>query len=160
MRNLISFAVFFLAVFIVAASGALFRPGSWYLGLRKPAWNPPAWIFAPVWTVLYGMIAVAGWRIWLVHTEKAVGLALAVYALQLLLNGLWSWLFFGLHKPAWALAEIVALLVSIITTIVTFERVDSIAAWLLVPYLVWVGFATVLNFELWRLNRRANAVEN
>ncbi len=152
MKNLLSLIVFLLAVFAVAASGAMFKPGEWYIALNKPAWNPPAWVFAPAWTILYGMIAVAGWRIWLAHGKSAVGLALAVFALQLILNALWSWLFFGLHQPAWALIDIVALLGAIITTTFLFGSVDVVAAWLLVPYIAWVTFAAVLNFTLWRLN--------
>jgi tryptophan-rich sensory protein len=152
MKNLLSLIVFLLAVFAVAASGAMFKPGEWYLALNKPAWNPPAWVFAPVWTILYGMIAVAGWRIWLVRGKAVVGLALAAYALQLLLNGVWSWLFFGLHQPGWALLDIVALLGAIIGTALLFRPLDAIAAWLLVPYIAWVAFAAFLNFTLWRLN--------
>lgn len=157
--ELISLAVFITAVFAVAASGALFRPGSWYQGLRKPAWHPPAWIFGPVWTVLYGMIAVAGWRVWLRHGEAAVGLALSLYAVQLVLNGLWSWLFFGLKRPAWALVDIAGLLGAIAATTVLFRPLDAIAAWLFVPYLLWVAFAACLNFMLWRLNRKSEFID-
>ena len=143
--------LFFLAItFAVASFGALFMPGPWYAALEKPAWTPPSWLFGPVWTVLYVMIAVAGWLVW--QRESRVGTPLVLWGAQLALNGVWSWLFFGLERPGLAALDIVVLLVLIATTALAFMRVSRVAALLLVPYLAWVGFATALNIAIWRLN--------
>ena len=142
-----------LAVCFVAASlGAVFMPGDWYATLKKPSWNPPAWIFGPVWTALYAMMAVAAWLVW-----KPAGFAarrgpLALFLAQLLLNAAWTPLFFGLHQPGFACAEIVLLWLAIAATLGAFRPLNHAAAWLLAPYLAWVSFAAALNFELWRLN--------
>jgi tryptophan-rich sensory protein len=126
--------------------------GGWYAGLNKPSFNPPNWIFAPVWTALYAMMAIAAWRVWRVAgLENAVG-ALTLFGVQLLLNFLWSMIFFGAHSLGYALAEIVILLVAIVATLLAFWRHDRIAGWLFVPYAAWVSFATVLNAAIWRLN--------
>ena len=126
--------------------------GTWYRTLQKPVFNPPDWVFAPVWTLLYLMIALAGWRVW-----RRVGLSgaragMVAYLAQLALNLAWSFLFFGDRMIGIALAEIVLLLVSIGFNAVLFWRIDRLAGWLLVPYAAWVAFACVLNFALWRLN--------
>ena len=127
-------------------------PGEWYASLNKPSWNPPAWIFGPVWTLLYTMMAVAAWLVWrrggfAVHRKP-----LACFLVQLALNAAWTPLFFGLHQPGWAFAEIVLLWLAIVATLAAFWRVHRPAAWLLVPYLAWVSFATFLNFTLWQMN--------
>lgn len=127
---------------------------NWYAGLQKPAFNPPNWVFAPVWTLLYAMMAVAAFLVWRsdIHTQwKAV--ALVAFAVQLGLNFLWSLIFFGRHQPFWALIEILALWVMIVVTMVLFFKLSGTASLLLVPYLAWVTFAAVLNYEIWRLNR-------
>jgi translocator protein len=134
--------------FAAALIGSRFPPGDWYASLQKPAWNPPSWLFGPVWTALYLGMAVAAWRVWRVGRA---GPALALHVLQLALNAAWSWLFFGLHRPDLAFAEILVLWAAILATTVAFFRKDSLAGWLLVPYLAWVGFAAFLNFTLWRL---------
>ncbi len=126
--------------------------GTWYRTLHKPDFNPPDWVFAPVWTLLYLMIALAGWRVW-----RRVGLSgaragMVAYLAQLALNLAWSFLFFGGRMIGIALAEIVLLLVAIGVNAVLFWRIDRLAGWLLVPYAAWVAFACVLNFALWRLN--------
>jgi tryptophan-rich sensory protein len=126
--------------------------GTWYRTLEKPAFNPPDWLFAPVWTLLYLMIALAGWRVW-----RRAGLAgnragMAAYAAQLALNLAWSFLFFGGRLIGVALAEILLLFVVICVNAVLFWRADRLAGWLLAPYAAWVAFASVLNFALWRLN--------
>ena len=136
--------------FGAAAVGARFRPGAWYAGLHKPAWNPPNRLFAPVWTLLYAVMAVAAWLVW-----RDVGLSreVALFVVQLALNAAWTWLFFGLKRPGLAFADIVALWLAILATLVAFWSVRPLAALLLVPYLAWVTFAAALNGALWRLNR-------
>jgi len=153
-----SLLVFIAMNFAAAFSGAFFRPGTWYRQLRKPSWQPPDWLFGPVWTVLYGMIAVAGWRVYETAGLDAGAVALAVYLVQLLLNAGWSALFFGLRRPDLALVEVVAFWGAILATVLVFYPIDALAAYLLLPYLAWVSFATVLNFTIWRLNpTRASA---
>lgn len=126
--------------------------GSWYQTLQKPVFNPPDWVFAPVWTLLYFMIALAGWRVWRRYGFARAGPALAVYAVQLALNLAWSFLFFGERLVGAALVEIALLLAAIGINAVLFFRLDRLAGWLLVPYAGWVAFACALNFALWRLN--------
>lgn len=144
-----------LVLFIVAVvgGGSLIgmgtAPGAWYASLEKPWFNPPGWIFGPVWTVLYVMIAVAGWRIWML---RRTGGAMTVWWVQLGLNFLWSPVFFSLQSPGWAIPVILALLAAIITFIRLAWDQDRLAAWLFVPYLAWVSFATLLNLSIWWLN--------
>jgi tryptophan-rich sensory protein len=127
---------------------------TWYPTLVKPSFNPPAWVFGPVWTVLYLMMGVAAFLVWRKGlATDGVRLALAVFAVQLALNGLWSILFFGMQSPAWALVEILLLWLAIGATVVLFRRVVPTAAALLLPYWAWVSFATLLNASLWWLNR-------
>jgi len=141
----------FLAVTIAAAAfGAQFTPGPWYESLAKPAWNPPNWLFAPVWSVLYAMMAVSAWLVWC--RVRTLGWPLMLWFLQLGLNAAWSWLFFGLERPDLSALEIVFLLGVIIATLVAFFRIDRLAGWLLAPYAAWVTFAAALNISLWRLN--------
>ena len=131
------------------AIGYLARPDAWYAGLRKPAFNPPDWVFAPVWTILYVLIAIAGARVFGAPGGEA---ALAVWIAALLLNFLWSPVFFGLRRPALALAIVAGLLAAIVAFIVLSWPVDLTAALLFLPYAVWVGFATTLNAAVVRLN--------
>ena len=127
---------------------------TWYPTLVKPVFNPPNWIFAPVWTLLYLMMAIAAGLVWTSNYEyKAVKKALGFFAIQFGLNALWSYLFFGLHNPLVALFEIFLLLLMIFETYVLFKKIDKLAGLLLVPYLAWVSFAMVLNFSIWWLNR-------
>ena len=125
---------------------------TWYQALEKPAFNPPDWLFPIVWTILYVMIAIAGWRVWRRAPIDVTRRALAVFAVQLGLNLGWSFLFFGLQQIGIALAEIVVLFLAIAANAVLFWRIDRWAGTLLVPYLVWVAYATVLNAALWLLN--------
>ncbi len=127
-------------------------PGAWYAGLNKPSWNPPAWIFGPVWAALYAMMAVAAWRIWLRGGFAANRRALVLFIAQVALNAAWTPLFFGLQLPAIAFGEILLLWAAIAATMRAFLRVSRPAGWLLAPYLAWVSFAAALNFTLWRLN--------
>lgn len=126
---------------------------SWYAGLNKPSFNPPNWLFAPVWTTLYILMAIAAWRIYLGPESRSRRAALALYGLQLALNLAWSLIFFGLRSPFPALLELALLLMAIVGTAVSFGRLDRPAGLLLVPYALWSAFAFVLNLEIWRLNR-------
>ena len=147
-----AFVALCLAILAIGGWVTADSVGTWYRTLHKPDFNPPDWVFAPVWTLLYLMIALAGWRVW-----RRVGLSgaragMVAYLAQLALNLAWSFLFFGDRMIGIALAEIVLLLVSIGFNAVLFWRIDRLAGWLLVPYAAWVAFACVLNFALWRLN--------
>ncbi len=140
----------FVAVnFLAALSGALFRPGEWYERLNKPWWRPPNWLFGPAWTVLYCMIATAGWLVWRVD---GFGWPIVVYLVSLAFNAGWSAVFFGMRRPDLAFGELVLLWLSIAATILVFWPVRQDAALLLVPYLGWVTFAGGLNLAIWRLN--------
>ena len=138
--------------FLTSTVGILVRPGAWYRAIAKPDWTPPDALFGPVWTVLYVLMAVAAWRVWRRGGFGAACGALTLYLAQLALNAAWSLVFFGLHRPGWAAAEIVILLAAILATIRAFALHDRIAATLLVPYAVWVGYAAALNVAIWRLN--------
>lgn len=136
-----------------AAVGAQFTPGAWYAQLSKPSWTPPGWVFAPVWTVLYAVMAVAAWGVWRARaTSEVVVLALCIFAVQLILNTLWSWLFFGLRRADLAMLDIALLWGAIVATVIAFWQVRAWAGALLIPYLVWVSFAAALNWQIWRLN--------
>lgn len=143
---------FIAACFLAALTGALFRPGDWYERLAKPSWRPPNRLFAPVWTILYLMIAISGWLVWLESGFVGAALPLAIYALQLLVNAAWTPLVFGLHRLDLGFFDIVLVWVLIIATILLFYPIDAGAAALLIPYLGWVTFAAALNFAVWRLN--------
>lgn len=136
--------------------GSLFTTAkipTWYATLVKPSFNPPSWIFGPVWTTLFLMMGIASAMVWQRRgVSSAANPALIAYGVQLALNVLWSVLFFGAESPAYALICVIALWFAILLTIVLFWRVNHAAAWLLVPYLAWVSFASILNFSLWRLN--------
>ncbi|MBW2964801.1 tryptophan-rich sensory protein [Candidatus Woesearchaeota archaeon] len=124
--------------------------GSWYMTLNKPVFNPPSWVFGPVWITLYTMMGISLYLVW--RSGNRSWLVLGVFGLQLVLNALWSILFFGMHAPGIAFVEIVILWLSIIATIVLFFSVSRAASYLLIPYALWVTFAAVLNFAIWRLN--------
>ncbi len=141
-----------LICFAAASLGSLFMPGEWYASLKKPTWNPPSWIFGPVWTVLYTTMAVAAWLVWRRGGWTAQRRPLLLFLAQLALNAFWTPLFFGLHRPGLAFAEIVLFWLAIAVTLAAFYSVSRAAAWLLAPYLAWVSFAAALNFTLWRMN--------
>ncbi len=128
---------------------------TWYPTLIKPSFNPPNWVFAPVWTVLYCMMGVAGGLVWnqLESQPEEVKKGFKFFIIQLGLNALWSYLFFSLHNPFLALIEIILLLLMIFETYVVFKKINRIAGILMVPYLIWVTFATILNASIWWLNR-------
>ncbi|QEC69956.1 tryptophan-rich sensory protein [Panacibacter ginsenosidivorans] len=125
---------------------------SWYSTLDKPFFNPPNWLFAPVWTILYILMGVAFYFVWKLPETTQRNIALFVFVLQLAVNGIWSLIFFNQHQIGWALVDISILWVMIIITMYLFTQLSKIAAWLLYPYLLWVSFATVLNFSIWQLN--------
>lgn len=124
----------------------------WYAGLVKPELSPPNWIFAPVWTTLYTLMGIALYLVWKKLPERGAVSALWLFGLQLALNAVWSPIFFGLQNTGLALIVIVLMWVAIVLTIVTFAKVSRTAAWLLVPYVLWVSFATYLNYSIWILN--------
>lgn len=127
-------------------------PG-WYAGLAKPPLTPPNAVFGPIWTILYALMAFASWRVLSAHPAMpGRGRAVALFFVQLALNGLWSWSFFAAHSPGAGLVNILALDVAVLATIVLFSRVDRLAAWCLVPYAAWTAYATYLNAAIWYLN--------
>ncbi len=126
---------------------------TWYFEINKPFFTPPNWLFGPVWSILYIMMGVAAGLVWNKgFYHKWVKTALYHFGLQLILNAAWSILFFGLQQPLWALFDIVLLFTLVLFTIKWFKVVDKLAAYLLIPYSIWIAFATLLNFEIWRLN--------
>ena len=141
-----------LLTFVAAAAGAIASvdAASFYAQLSKPAWAPPAGVFGPVWSVLYTLMGIAAWLVW--RSPKSTKPALTLYVVQLNANALWSWLFFGWHRGAFAAMEVLILLALIIGTAIAFLRVSRFAAMLLVPYLLWVGFAAVLTWSVWQRN--------
>ncbi len=125
----------------------------WYAGLAKPSFNPPNWIFGPVWTALYALMAFSVWRILrLPVATPARPLALSLFFLQIALNAAWSWMFFAAHNPLLGVSNIVPQFLIIVAAVFVFSRLDRIAAWCLIPLAAWVGFASVLNVAIWRLN--------
>ena len=148
--------VVFLVVCFGAAGigGAVTTPkiGSWYATLVKPSWNPPNWIFGPVWSALYLGMAVAAWLVWRQGGLGGAAMPLALFGVQLVLNVLWSCLFFGIQNPGLAFIEVLLLWTAIAATMVAFWFRSTVAGLLFVPYLAWVSFASVLNFVIWRLN--------
>lgn len=147
--------VAWLAVCFIAAaigSAASIQAGSFYTQLVRPDWAPPPAIFGPVWTALYALMGVAAWLVWRVGGVRAAGTALSLFLVQLAVNALWSWLFFGWRLGAAAFADIVLLWVLIVATLVAFWRIKPLAGALLIPYLLWVSFAAALNYSAWQLN--------
>jgi translocator protein len=147
-----SLLVFVLLCVATAASGAIFKPGAWYEALAKPSWTPPNWLFPVVWTLLYIMIAIAGWLVW---RMSGFGAAMFFWGLQLVLNGAWSWLFFGQRRMDLAMVDVALLWASIAIFILLAWPVSIWAGLLFVPYLVWVSIAAMLNLTVWRMNPQA-----
>ena len=144
----------FVVSFAASAVGAAasIQAQSFYGQLAQPAWAPPPWLFGPVWTVLFALMAIAAWLVWRSGGFRAHRLALSLFLVQLVPNALWSWLFFAWHRGSLAFADIVLLWVLIVATLVSFWRVRPLAGALLIPYLLWVSFAAVLNYAVWQLN--------
>ena len=150
MNRWLALALFIVLVFgCGSAIGAVTVPGEWYASLNKPSFNPPPWLFGPVWSVLYVLIGIAGWRAWL---RDPYGLLSVVWWVQLALNFLWSPVFFAARNPDLALAIIIVMFATILLFIVLAARRDKVAAWLFAPYAAWVGFATLLNASIVWLN--------
>lgn len=147
--RLIALAVFAALVVVAAQFGAMYRPGAWYQGLVKPSFTPPNWLFPIAWTTLYVMIGLAGYVAW---KAQGIGAAIGVWLVQLILNAAWSYIMFGRHDIGLALIDIGAVWLSIAAFIALTWNRSRLAALLFVPYLAWVSFAAVLNFEVWRLN--------
>jgi tryptophan-rich sensory protein len=124
----------------------------WYAALRKPSWTPPNWLFGPVWLMLYLGMAVSAWLIWREQGLSGAAFPLLMFAVQLVLNMAWSGLFFRLHHPGAAFVEIMLLWLAIAVTILMFWPINALAGWLMVPYVLWVTFASALNFRIWRMN--------
>ena len=153
-RQLLGLAGWLVASFIAAAIGAAasIQAGAFYARLVRPDWAPPANVFGPVWTVLYLLMGLAAWLVWREGGFRARRLALSLFLVQLAVNALWSWLFFGWHLGALAFADIVLLWGLLVATLVAFWRVRPVAGALLVPYLLWVSFATALSYSVWQHN--------
>jgi tryptophan-rich sensory protein len=147
---LAGFIVLCLATGFVSGFATQHSIDTWYAALAKPSWNPPNWIFAPVWTLLYVMMGVAAWLVW--KTGDRIGPAMVLFGLQLVFNLLWSLIFFGLRSPGLALIEVVFLWGGVLLTMLAFFGRQSTAGWLFVPYLAWVSFAAALNAAIWWLN--------
>ena len=155
MRHSLGLAAWLLLTFAAAALGNIATGtsvGDWYHQIARPDWTPPDWIFGPVWTALYLMMAIAAWLVWRPAGFAAARWPLVLFLVQLALNTLWSVLFFGLQRPDLAAVEIVLLWVAILATLIAFWKRSTVAGWLLVPYWAWVTFAALLNFEIARLN--------
>ncbi len=138
--------------FAASATVVFVSIDGWYAGIQKPSWSPPSWLFGPVWSILYGMMGVAAWLVWKKGGWREQKRVLGIFLLQLALNALWTPLFFGMHWIGLAFAEIILLWLAIATTMIAFTRVRKDAGALFVPYLMWVSFAAILNFTLWRMN--------
>jgi benzodiazapine receptor len=155
-RNIVKLVVSLIACQAAGAIGSLATTPNiptWYTALEKPAFTPPSWLFAPAWITLYVLMAIAAFLIWRKGLgEEGVKCALTVFLVQLVLNALWSVVFFGLQSPLWGMVVILALWIAILLTIIKFFRLSVAAGSLLLPYILWVSFAAVLNITIWVLN--------
>lgn len=150
--TLILFILIPQAVGIIGSYSVMQNVDGWYGNLLKPSFNPPSWIFAPVWTTLYILMGIASFIIWQKKDHPNRYIALTCYTVQLILNGIWTPIFFGLHNITLALINIIVLLFAVILTIAWFQKINKTAAILLIPYLLWISFATVLNYSIWLIN--------
>ena len=151
-QNILALIGWLLLTFCASATAVFVKTDGWYAELAKPSWNPPSWIFGPVWTTLYLLMAVSAWLVWLRGGWKEQRWPLALYLVQLVLNILWTPLFFGLQRPGLAFAEILVLLVAIYATLIAFWRVRGVSGIMLRPYALWTTCAAVLNFTIWQIN--------
>ncbi len=157
-KHLLEVAIWIFLCEIVGFFGSFFTVSAiptWYTTLEKPILSPPSWLFAPVWTILYLFIGIAAFLIWRIGWKrKKVRQALALFFFQLMLNGIWSPIFFGLHSPLLGLVDMVALWLMILWTTIFFWRISKPASYLFIPYLLWVSFALYLNWSIWILNSK------
>lgn len=156
MKNAAKLVISLVLPQLAALSGLLFTntgKGTWYQSIQKPAWNPPGWLFGPVWTCLYILMGIAFYLVWKAPSHPTKTKAMVFWVAQLVLNFFWTFIFFGQQEIGWALAEILCLWLLILWTIFYFSKYSKAAAWLLVPYISWVSFATILNWAIWNLNR-------
>jgi benzodiazapine receptor len=153
-RQALGFLGWLLLTFAAAGIGAVASSaaGAFYERLVRPGWAPPGWLFAPVWTVLYFLMATAAWLVWRTRGVRPVRTSLTLFIIQLAANALWTWVFFVWHAGAFAFAEIVLLWCLIVAMAASFRKLSTVAAALLLPYLVWVTFASALTFATWQLN--------
>ena len=153
-KQLIGLLGWLLLCFAVSGIGAFasIQAESFYQQLTQPTWAPPAWVFGPVWTTLYAMMAVSAWLVWRINGFRAQSVALTLFLIQLALNCLWSWLFFAWHLGSLSFIDIILLWIFIVLTLLAFWRVHLLAGLLLIPYLAWVSFAALLNYTIWQLN--------
>jgi len=163
LNNLFKLVIAIAVSELVGIIGSVFTISAiptWYAGLVKPALNPPAWVFGPAWTTLYALMGVSLFLVWKQHSSilenvrmlRMWKIGIAAFFVQLSLNSVWSIIFFGLQNPGWALVDIVLLWLAIVWTMVVFYKISKPAAYLLVPYLLWVSFASYLNYSIWALN--------
>ena len=160
MTNTVKLIIAIAIPVAVGAISGLFTtaeiPG-WYQTINKPSWNPPSWIFGPVWTTLYILMGISLFLIWKSDANEHVKkTAISLFAIQLIFNFFWSFIFFKQHQIGWAFAEIIVMWIFILLTIFAFAPINKVAAWLLVPYISWVSFASILNYTIWRLNTPIN----
>ena len=157
IRNILRLVLSIVACLAAGAIGSIFTRSAistWYATLEKPPFTPPNWLFAPVWTLLYILMGIAAFLVWRKGLEnRGVRIALIVFLIQLVLNALWSVVFFGLESPLYGLIVISVLWIAILVTIIKFFRISRVASVLMWPYLLWVTFAAVLNSSIWLLNR-------
>lgn len=157
MNNILKLIISIVIPLLIGFSSSYFtitEIGSWYQGIQKPSWNPPNYVFGPVWTTLYVMMGISFFLIWKSETNQSIKrTAIILFCVQLVLNFFWSFIFFNQHNPGLAFAEILLLWFLILLTIFAFARISKVAAWLLVPYISWVSFAAILNFTIWQLNK-------
>jgi translocator protein len=149
MSRYLSLIPFVLMVFAAAGTGSIFQTGEWYASLNKPSWTPPNWLFPVAWSVLYVMIAIAGWLAW---KAEGVGTAVVIWAIGLALNTLWSYLMFERHDIFAALVDVSLMWITVVAFIAATWNLEPRAAYLFLPYLAWTSFAAALNFAVWRLN--------
>lgn len=156
-RQIVGLVAWLAVSGIAAAAGgaASIRAGPFYTQLARPEWAPPPSIFGPVWTILYALMGIAAWLVWRAGGFRAARFALTLFLVQLALNALWTWLFFGWQQGALAFADILVLWALIVATLIAFWRIRPLAGALLVPYLLWVSFAAALNYAVWQLNPQA-----
>ena len=153
-KQILGLVAWLIVCFIAAAIGSIasLNAENFYAQLVRPQWAPPGSVFGPVWSVLYALMAISAWLVWRIDGFGRTGSALLLFLVQLVVNALWSWLFFAWKLGAFSFAEIILLWVLILATVFVFWRVHKLAAVLLVPYLLWVSFASILNYSIWQLN--------